>query len=277
MGRLDGTAWEGGLPFIVWHGSCFLRFRTVVAASQKLQGDPAQAPAPNNRFTQYPMNKTQLTLALTTSLTLVAGTASAVIRNYEIGDSSAVVANSEDPGLVIQSSVVSGLENTAFLLDDGQSQTIGFFNIWTDEGTVNSDDKNPRSIVARLDFSVPDEDAVFTGVTFGGKISWLLILNQEYATVQWDGPVTLDIPGDREFTVSLSDEVFNQGLFALGGVGATVDATITQLSSEAASVPDSGSTLVLMGAGLLTLAGVFAVRSVSTRPVLARVRSQIRR
>jgi VPDSG-CTERM motif len=62
---------------------------------------------------------------------------------------------------------------------------------------------------------------------------------------------------DRTFGVSLSDEQFNRGLFGLDEgekYGAVVQATVKQIGSSYVSVPDNGSTAMLVGLSLLIIA-----------------------
>jgi hypothetical protein len=159
----------------------------------------------------------------------------------------------------------SDLAGYAVTLGDSASHTFPFFDIWTSESTVNSDDKAPQQIQATLDFALPDREAVFGGVTFGGTIRWLLILDKQFAKVEWDGPVILSVPGDREFSVELSDEIFNFGLFGLGSEAATVEATVKQLESAAISrVSESSNSLLLLGGALLGL-GIFSGGGASYR------------
>jgi hypothetical protein len=139
-------------------------------------------------------------------------------------------------------------------MNDGQSFTFRFFDIWTDETTVNDDDTFARPISATLNFSVPDFYAEIGGDTVG--INFLGII--QAGQVIWDDPAPTFTAGDRKFTIDLSNETFNLGLFGLSGgqhFGASVDATVTQVSSYAPSpttaVPDSGSTVLLLGLGLL--------------------------
>ena len=63
--------------------------------------------------------------------------------------------------------------------------------------------------------------------------------------------------GDRTFTVTLNDTIFNQGLGQLTPGepnGATITATIKQLSGSTASVPDNGSSAMLLGVAFVALA-----------------------
>jgi hypothetical protein len=192
---------------------------------------------------------------LTGSLLLAAAVATttwAVPTNYVIGSGSTVVANQDsENGLSIETSLASGLTGTSFVLNDGQSQTFDFFNIWTNETSVN--------ISATLNFSDPLLGASVGGVTFGGWFFWGLGI-ADWGEVVWDTPAPIFSVGDRSFQLTLSDETFNAGPWGLSAgetYGATVKATVTQLSSSVAHVPDSGSTALLLGLALtgLGLAG----------------------
>jgi hypothetical protein len=66
--------------------------------------------------------------------------------------------------------------------------------------------------------------------------------------------------GGRTFILSLSDEEFNGGLFGLEE-GAIVEATIKQISSDF-SVPDNGSTAMLLGLTFIALA-LFCQRKIT--------------
>jgi VPDSG-CTERM motif len=178
--------------------------------------------------------------------------ASAIPMTYEIGNGSIVTGSSSDPGLVIKTSIVSGFENIAFALDDGQSKTFNFFKIWTDEADVGDDDifKNKQVITASLDFDVPDEALSLSGHTFG--VSGLL----QSGKIEWTGPATFTV-GDRTFSIALSNEEFNKGLWGLNEgekYGAYVEATVKQISSSRVSVPDHGSTAMLLGLAFLSFA-----------------------
>jgi hypothetical protein len=173
-----------------------------------------------------------------------------VPKYYEIAGGS-ISGNFSDPGLVIQTALDAGLAGTSFTLNDGGTSTFDFFDIWTNETTVNADDRIDRAISATLNFSDPLTGATINGVTFGGSIFYGLA---QWGQIQWDGPTTITL-GDRVFSVSLSNEVFNAGLFGLfngPGCGATIEATITQLSS-AVQVPEMGSTVLLLGLASISL------------------------
>jgi hypothetical protein len=188
-------------------------------------------------------------------LLLLASPALAVPKHYEVGSGS-VTANTTEPGLVIETMVKPTVSGTSFTIDNAASFTFSFFDIWTDESTIKADDKVSSAISATLNFIDPFTGATVNGVTVGG--SWFKGLSQ-WGEVTWNGPVQVSVPGDRVFQISLSDVTFNYGF---GGLhegmmcGATVDATITQISSEGGddqrppSVSDNGSTAMLMGVAL---------------------------
>jgi VPDSG-CTERM motif len=193
-------------------------------------------------------------LATTVSLLLLlASPALAVPKHYQLGSGS-VTAQSSEPGLVIDTMVKPSLPGTEFTIDNGQSFTVSFFDIWTNEPTINADDTVSHAISATLNFVDPFTGATINGITVGG--SWFKGLSQ-WGQVTWNGPVDVNLPGDRVFEITLSDATFNYGFGGLNEgmmCGATVDATIMQISSEntdlGRSVPDSGSTAMLLGVAL---------------------------
>jgi hypothetical protein len=174
-----------------------------------------------------------------------------------------VVANQGD-GLIINTSLNLPATPFTFNLNDGQSETFSFFKIWTNEEAVNSDDLAEKSIYATLYFSDPLTEATVGGVTFGGSILWGLA---QWGQVQWETPApTFTAPDGRVFQVTLSDEIFNEGLFGLDEgrkYGATVKATVKQIGSSYTSVPDNGSTAMLLGLSLLVIAVVSKKRKVA--------------
>jgi hypothetical protein len=188
-------------------------------------------------------------VAIATTLPL----ATAVELNYAIGNGSVIVDHSAGNGLLINTAPVANLSSVAFSLNDGESETFDFFHIYTNEGSVEWDDLVPRAINATLDFEIPVIGALVSGLTFGGNV----VLAQ-WGAVQW-GQAAVVNQGGRTFEVSLSNEVFNAGWFGLDEgprYGATVKATVTQISSN---VPDSGSTVALLGLAVAGL-GIIARR-----------------
>ena len=177
--------------------------------------------------------------------------AAAVQLTYEIGDGSSVSGNLSDPGLVIKYALVTGLKDVAFSLNDGQSYAFDFLKIWTDETDVSLlEDTVKKPITTNLDFDTPGESLNLYGDTYGINGFW------QWGQVTWDGPVTLALT-DRTFKVWLSDAQFNKGFFGLDEgekYGAVVHATVKQIGSSYVSVPDNGSTAMLLGLSLLVIA-----------------------
>lgn len=203
--------------------------------------------------------RTVTTAAL--ALLLLASSALAVPLHYKIASGS-VTADVAEPGLVIGTLVKPTVPGTEFNLDNGGSFTFNFFDIWTDEPTIEADDKVASPISATLNFADPLTGASVSGITVGGK--WMQGLSQ-WGTLTWNGPVTVALANNRTFTITLTDAEFNYGL---GGVnegmicGATVQATITQISSvppetptlrEVPTVPENGKTAFLLGTALVGL------------------------
>ena len=182
--------------------------------------------------------------------------ASAVPKYYEIGNASSVSAftGPEPPfALVVSTSILPSVPGTNFTLDDGQMFSFDFFKIWTDETFVNADDTVPQSISATLNFVAPPTNPAVGGNTVGISTLYGII---QYGQVTWNGPALITIPGDREFSVTLSDEKFNKGFFGLNegeAYGAIVKAKIEQITSSnfaEASVPETGSTAMIFGLAL---------------------------
>ena len=190
------------------------------------------------------------------ALLLALPTAFAVPLHYEIASGS-VTADSAEPGLVIDTMVKSTLPGTAFTLDNGGTFTFSFFDIWTNEPQINGDDLVSSPISATLNFSDPLTSATLNGITVGGI--WSNGLSQ-WGQLTWNGPVTVTLAGDRTFTISLTDVTFNYGFGGLNEgmmCGATVNATITQISSQVPeivpNVADGGKTILMFGGALIGL------------------------
>jgi hypothetical protein len=200
-------------------------------------------------------------LAALTSL-LLASSGFAVPLYYEVA-SATVSADTVEPGLVIGSMVKPTVPGTGFTLSDSGSFTFSLFDIWTDQTKISADDLISSPISATISFTNPLTGAIVNGITVGG--SWMKGLSQ-WGILTWSGPVTIVIPGDRTFQVSLSDATFNYGF---GGLqegmmcGATVNATVTQTASffqqggqpvpPGSPVPEGGKTAFLLGSTLVAL------------------------
>lgn len=147
----------------------------------------------------------------------------------------------------------------AFALDDQESYTFDAFDLWTDETTVNRDDKAQSAISVTLNLDPPNFDAGVSGFTSGATGFFGLF---QYGSVVWNNPAPF-VLGDRTFSVSLNDANFNFGTLGLNEGemhGATIKATFTQISSEeepagggtvlpitSVDVPDGGGTALLLG------------------------------
>ena len=160
-----------------------------------------------------------------------------------------------DDGLIIKYSLYLPSNPYQFSLEDGESETFNFFKIWTDETNVNPDDQLSQGISATLNFSVPATSATVSGLTFGGSILWGVT---QWGEVVWQTPAPeFTAPDGRVFQVTLSNEIFNEGIFGLNEgkqYGAIVKATVKQIGSSYTSVPDNGSTAMLLGLSLLVIA-----------------------
>ncbi|WP_164735639.1 PEP-CTERM sorting domain-containing protein [Marinobacter sp. NP-4(2019)] len=163
--------------------------------------------------------------------------------------------NSSDPGLVVNSADIAD-NPFSFNLEEGESNYFTLFKIWTNEETVNSDDKDPQSI--SVDFNFTSPEALFgsvNGETDG--VRKILLANYQAGHLTWGGPLDLVFGalGDGLLRVTLFDAVFNEGyIFGLHEgktYGAKVKAKI-ELISDASQVSEPG-TLALLGLGLLGL------------------------
>ena len=165
-------------------------------------------------------------------------TSVAVPLTYDIGAGSSVTVNTDSNNEPLIAVVYA---------ERRSKQTFDFFKIWTDEKYVDADDWTPKSITAKLDFDVPDLDALVQGLTISGTL-----MGYSGGLVLWFDPILVDT-GTRAFTVNLSEAYFDLGLNRnLGDTPAMITATVKQIRSGVGNipVPDGGSTLMLLGAGI---------------------------
>lgn len=176
----------------------------------------------------------------------------ALATYYDLGTSSEVIANignkDGENGLFVTATKNPYLSDIYFNLNDGQSFTFNFFTIGTSETWVNSDDFIPTSITASLDFDIPNATALVSGLTVGGSVLWV----GQYATVTWDPLAPIEVNGTK-FSVELSNKTFGGGLGGLSSKQAIVTATVKQIGSGYASVPDHGGTATLLGLAFLAI------------------------
>ncbi len=135
------------------------------------------------------------------------------------------------------------------LADIDTPVTVDLFKISTPEGSIQGDDLNPHTI--KVDFSFLNPAGAtgsgVTGSTVGESILWGLFQDGK---VTWDGPAVFDFGNGGKFSVSLSDAVFNKGLFGLGRKGATISGTFALISPSA--VPEVGTwVMMILGIGFV--------------------------
>src|SRR3954452_8791768 len=122
------------------------------------------------RFSSLPTNSRRFRTGAATAFTLLllASSGFGVTLNYTLAGGS-VTADTAEPGLVIGTMVKPTVTGTSFSLADGGSFTFSFFDIWTDEPKIESDDLVASSISATLNFTDPFTGATVSGITVGGK------------------------------------------------------------------------------------------------------------
>jgi len=192
------------------------------------------------------------------SIVLVLGVTGVVGATTFTLDTYNVALNNSDPGLVLQWAPLQTIP-FSFDLNVGDSTTFNLFKIWTNETTVNNDDRVEKPISVSMNFTAPPPPfgGEIPGDTFGGNIWIHFPINEQFGRVEWDGPITFifgDV-GTGQLVISLSDETFNYGWYGLTEgpcFGALVEATATYVS---ATVPEP-TTMLLLGLGLLSVAGI---------------------
>ncbi|WP_146188837.1 VPLPA-CTERM sorting domain-containing protein [Albidovulum aquaemixtae] len=155
------------------------------------------------------------------------------------------------PGLVVNASPTSGPLNLNLTV--GQSVTFDLFDIWTNDPLINGSDTTPQSIFVDFDIGRSGGVGALNGTT-QGNTAFIF----QYGSVNWQAPLMLAFGNGGLMQISLSNEIFNFGVFGLSAGqanGATVQATATLI---AAPVP-------LPAAGLGLLAGLGGLALVRRR------------
>ena len=161
-----------------------------------------------------------------------------------------------DPGLVVRTDPTSN--HFAFDLDDGRSKSLNLFRIWTDETSIQADDKVPNDL--SVGFSVNGANGPLTG-SVAGHSQWFSIFNTQFGSLTFGGPIDLDV-GTGILSVALKGvDEFNKGLYGLKKgekYGGEVSADFSYRENSPAPVPlPAGLGLIVAGLGAL---GFFGAR-----------------
>lgn len=174
------------------------------------------------------------------------GTATAIpiLFDMDAVDSSVSLADVNEGGIVLSASIDPGLENQVFLLGDDASYTFNFVNFTATPTFIIGG--GTATINAILSFDSPSVDDVsasasaYYGHVFGvfsaGYLNWQT------------SDTTLYLPNGGYFDINFND------LF-VGGFGNSATATATITAHTAPAPVPEPATMLLLGAGLLGLAG----------------------
>jgi hypothetical protein len=196
--------------------------------------------------------------------TLAGSPASAISVDYQVANSGSSV-SATNSGLDIETDISSVFDGTSFSLANGESVTIPFFDIWTDEEEVDDEDEQSQGIEARVEMVLPES----TIVRINGETAGDLVFDGQfgefghYGKVEWSDSAIVQSPS-ATYSVQLTDEDFNLGDEDLDegeSGGATVQAKFKQIDSgtpgDVASVPMPNS--VWAGLAMLGVVGAAMV------------------
>lgn len=191
-------------------------------------------------------NLKHLIAAAALALALIPGVASALSFNGTFGVSGSALS---DPGLVVKTHPGTG--PFWFDLDVGQSKTVKLFDIWTDENSIQSDDRDPKSLDVAFNLLNPAGNGTLAGTSVAN--GYVL----QYGSVDWNNPLKLSFGKGGILSVVLNDATFNGGIFGLDEGwknGATIKATFTYDQSPSAVPLPAGLGLIAAGMGALGVA-----------------------
>src|SRR5262245_540863 len=144
-----------------------------------------------------------MTIAAGAVFAAVVGVASAHAVTFN-GSFGVTQLNTTDPGLVVAVSPTSG--GLGFDLPNaGNSTTFGLFDIWTDETSVNADDRVAKPISVNFTFTSPAASGNVGGNTLGGSLLGIF----QFGRVVWGAPLLLPFGDGGQLLITLSDETFN--------------------------------------------------------------------
>jgi hypothetical protein len=206
---------------------------------------------------------------------------SAIPIIYTVGTSSSVAANRSEPSLGINTALMSG---TTFSLDETRQSTMGpaerfragrqgggaasygesfsfnFSKIWPNEPMLDANDFVPKDMTDTLDFSNPSTRAGLDGSASqgNGALGPTFSVDQiKFArrAVDWDSTAPTFVLADRTFTIemALNNEVDPKDKEKSGDQVAEVAKDEDKYNGPVASVPDHGSTALLLGTAILVL------------------------